>query len=163
MWHGVPFARQRRPIIGVLRMCWISRIPHETTHNLQLESWNGPRFTDVLSHCKNSRVWWPSTLPSTGSFVQDTDTFVQDKKNPGFLISVHSRNLAGLLQKLQATGEHTLLVRKQEIWAFHVQSKQCHTPELATPGLVHNWQMYWPAVQQGGAADHAAGARPRDG
>ena len=23
MWHRVPFARQRRPIIGVLRMCWI--------------------------------------------------------------------------------------------------------------------------------------------
>ena len=23
MWHGVPFACQRRPIIGVLRMCWL--------------------------------------------------------------------------------------------------------------------------------------------
>ena len=23
MWRGVPFARQRRPIIGVLRMCWL--------------------------------------------------------------------------------------------------------------------------------------------
>ena len=23
MWHGVPFARQRRPVIGVLRMCWL--------------------------------------------------------------------------------------------------------------------------------------------
>ena len=23
MWHGVPFARQRRPIVGVLRMCWL--------------------------------------------------------------------------------------------------------------------------------------------
>ena len=23
MWHGVPFARQWRPIIGVLRMCWL--------------------------------------------------------------------------------------------------------------------------------------------
>ena len=23
MWHGVPFARQRRPIIGILRMCWL--------------------------------------------------------------------------------------------------------------------------------------------
>ena len=23
MWHDVPFARQRRPIIGVLRMCWL--------------------------------------------------------------------------------------------------------------------------------------------
>ena len=23
MWHGVLFARQRRPIIGVLRMCWL--------------------------------------------------------------------------------------------------------------------------------------------
>ena len=22
-WHGVPFARQRRPIVGVLRMCWL--------------------------------------------------------------------------------------------------------------------------------------------
>ena len=23
MWHDVPFAHQRRPIIGVLRMCWL--------------------------------------------------------------------------------------------------------------------------------------------
>ena len=23
MWHGVPFARQRRPIVGVLRVCWL--------------------------------------------------------------------------------------------------------------------------------------------
>ena len=23
MWHGVPFACQRRPIVGVLRMCWL--------------------------------------------------------------------------------------------------------------------------------------------
>ena len=23
MWRGVPFARQRRPIVGVLRMCWL--------------------------------------------------------------------------------------------------------------------------------------------
>ena len=23
MWQGVPFACQRRPIIGVLRMCWL--------------------------------------------------------------------------------------------------------------------------------------------
>ena len=23
MWQGVPFARQRRPIVGVLRMCWL--------------------------------------------------------------------------------------------------------------------------------------------
>ena len=23
MWHGVPFARQRCPMIGVLRMCWL--------------------------------------------------------------------------------------------------------------------------------------------
>ena len=23
MWHGVPFVRQRRPVIGVLRMCWL--------------------------------------------------------------------------------------------------------------------------------------------
>ena len=24
MWHGVPFACQRCPIIGILRMCWLS-------------------------------------------------------------------------------------------------------------------------------------------
>ena len=23
MWHGVPFARQRRPVVGILRMCWL--------------------------------------------------------------------------------------------------------------------------------------------
>ena len=23
MWRGVPFACQRRPIVGVLRMCWL--------------------------------------------------------------------------------------------------------------------------------------------
>ena len=23
MWHGVPFACQRHPIVGVLRMCWL--------------------------------------------------------------------------------------------------------------------------------------------
>ena len=23
MWHGVPFARQQRPIIGVLGLCWL--------------------------------------------------------------------------------------------------------------------------------------------
>ena len=23
MWHGVPFARQRRPVIGILRLCWL--------------------------------------------------------------------------------------------------------------------------------------------
>ena len=27
MWHGVPFARQRRPIVGVLRMCWLPPPP----------------------------------------------------------------------------------------------------------------------------------------
>ena len=23
MWHGVPFARQGRPVVGVLRLCWL--------------------------------------------------------------------------------------------------------------------------------------------
>ena len=39
MWHGVPFACQRRPIIGVLRMCWLLEgsfdcfcCPHTSVH-----------------------------------------------------------------------------------------------------------------------------------
>ena len=39
MWHGVPFACQRRPIVGVLRMCWLLPgsfdcfcCPHTTVH-----------------------------------------------------------------------------------------------------------------------------------
>ena len=39
MWHGVPFAHQRGPIIGVLRMCWLLRgsfdwfcCPHASVH-----------------------------------------------------------------------------------------------------------------------------------
>ena len=39
MWHGVPFACQRRPIVGVLRMCWLLpgsfdcfRCPHTSVH-----------------------------------------------------------------------------------------------------------------------------------
>ena len=40
MWHGVPFACQRRPIIGVLRMCWLLPgsfdcfcCPHTSVHS----------------------------------------------------------------------------------------------------------------------------------
>ena len=41
MWRDVPFARQRRPIVGVLRMCWLSPPPppsaashHSTSHRV---------------------------------------------------------------------------------------------------------------------------------
>ena len=43
MWHGVPFACQRRPIIGVLRMCWLlpgsfdcSCCPRASVHRLSI-------------------------------------------------------------------------------------------------------------------------------
>ena len=41
MWHGVPFARHQRPIVGVLRMCWLLPgsfdcfcCPHASVHSL---------------------------------------------------------------------------------------------------------------------------------
>ena len=43
MWHGVPFACQRRPIVGVLRMCWLLPgsfdcfcCPHTSAHRLSI-------------------------------------------------------------------------------------------------------------------------------
>ena len=43
MWHGVPFACQRRPIVGVLRMCWLLPgsfdcfcCPHTSVHRLSI-------------------------------------------------------------------------------------------------------------------------------
>ena len=58
MWHGVPFARQRRPIIGVLRMCWLLPgsfdcfcCPHTSVHSPSIAVHSLPRCVSVRPRC----------------------------------------------------------------------------------------------------------------
>ena len=88
MWRGVPFACQRRPIIGVLRMCWLLPgsfdcfcCPHTSVHRPSIACLAvflcgpGALFLDALSgpstvhphpnyHLPHSRVPKPVSAPS---------------------------------------------------------------------------------------------------
>ena len=77
MWHGVPFACQRRPIIGVLRMCWLLPgsfdcfcCPHTSVHRPSIACLAvflcgpGALFIHALSGPSTTPTCPPSRQPS---------------------------------------------------------------------------------------------------
>ena len=85
MWHGVPFACQRRPIVGVLRMCWLLPgsfdcfcCPHTSVHRPSTACLAvflcgpGALFLHVLS--RPSTICPPPTPPRNGTGTLRSDT-----------------------------------------------------------------------------------------
>ena len=64
MWHGVPFARQRRPIIGVLRMCWLLWGSFDCFGCPHTSAAAGGSWLERLLHSPTTAV---SPRPSSGS------------------------------------------------------------------------------------------------
>ena len=64
MWHGVPFVCQRRPIIGILRMCWLLPAPGGARHGggnravtSQPRTGQSTSYGDVKSSYGGASVW----------------------------------------------------------------------------------------------------------
>ena len=92
MWHGVPFACQRRPIVGVLRMCWLL-----------------PGSFDCFC-CPHTSVHRPSIACLAVFLCGPSDLFLHELSGPSTIYPFPTHGWS-------APDRLLLLLRKQPIWA----------------------------------------------